>query len=280
MNTGPLGVLFGLVSALVWGSGDFSGGVATRRSHPYVVLAAATFAGMAMLLVFAPLRGEPAPTASTAFWAALSGVFGILGIGSLYRALASGSAVQVAPTAGVVGALLPVLFTLITRGLPGGTQMAGFAVALPGIWLVSRSPAQPQAAPSRGFWLAVLAGCGFGGFFITIAQVDPGTLFIPLVVSKLVSFCLTLLILLRLRVRPFTLHAPPAAWLAGLLDAGGNIFFLLATQLTRLDVATVLASLYPAATVLLAYWVLREKIAPAQWAGLVLCLAAVAFIAL
>jgi drug/metabolite transporter (DMT)-like permease len=184
----------------------------------------------------------------------------------------------VAPTAAVLTAAIPVSFNFITSGAPKTTQLAGFGVALVGIWLVSRSPVENGVISRQVFGMAILAGAGFGGFFILIAHIGPGPLFSPLVVARVMTF-LTGLILLRWARLPLLWpRANPPAALAGLLDAGGNVFYLLASQFTRLDIAAVLASLYPAATVLLSSLLLKERIARAQWLGLGLCLVAIALI--
>jgi drug/metabolite transporter (DMT)-like permease len=128
--------------------------------------------------------------------------------------------------------------------------------------------------------LGVLAGLGFGGFFVLIAQVEPGLIFSPLVVAKLAALCAALVMLLRTRLPFPSPSANTIALLAGALDAGGNVFYLLAKQFTRLDIAAVLASMYPAATVALSRVVLHEEVSARQWLGVGLCLAGVGLIAL
>jgi drug/metabolite transporter (DMT)-like permease len=273
------GALLALLSAAVWGAGDFTGGFATRRSDQYQVLALAAFAGIVMLLAVAIFWREPLPDAATMGWASAAGISGALGIACLYRGLAQGSAAVVAPTAAVITAAVPVLFTALTAGLPRASQVAGFALAMAGIWLVGRTPGE-RAATAGDLKLAVSAGLGFGGFLTLIAQVDPSLVFMPLAITRSVTF-LTALALLTLRRAPFPSPASnPFAWVAGLLDASGNVFYLLARQFTRLDVAAVLSSFYPATTVLLAWIISRERVTPTQWLGAAVCLAAVALITL
>ena len=100
--------------------------------------------------------------------------------------------------------------------------------------------------------LACLAGVGFGGFFILLGQVEPGKVFTPLLIARVVALCVALLMLLIYRMSLPRLTSNPMALLAGVLDVGGNVFYLLAKQFVRLDVAAVLASLYPVTTVILA----------------------------
>jgi drug/metabolite transporter (DMT)-like permease len=278
-----LGVIFALTSAAVWGSGDFSGGVATRRGSQYHVLVLSALSGIVLLAALAIWQHETWPTADGWVWSALGGVCGALGIACLYRALSLGHAASVAPITGVVAAVLPVVVGALSAGLPAANQLAGFAVAVPGIWLVSASaPAKTgdQRVSRPELLLAVLAGLGFGGFFVFIGQVARGYVYTPLVIARSVTLLTGLLFVVGRRLPLPSLTGNPVALLAGVLDAGGNIFYVLARQYTRLDVAAVLSSLYPAATVLLAWLVLHEHISRRQWLGAALCVVAVALIAL
>jgi drug/metabolite transporter (DMT)-like permease len=199
---------------------------------------------------------------------------------SLYRGLAVGRAAVVSPTAGVVGAALPVVVGAVLEGSPGGLGIAGMALGMGGIWLVSKPIPSTEGNAEGGLALGILAGLGFGGFFILVAQVQPDLLFSPLVVAKISALGAALLTLAQQR-QP--LPAPtrnPAALLAGFLDAGGNVFYLLASQLTRMDLAAVLSSMYPASTVLLSRAILHEQISRRQWLGVGLCLLAVGLISL
>lgn len=274
------GALLGLLSALVWGSGDFGGGLATRRSSPFQTLFAATLAGLAALLSLAAIRGEALPPPADLRWSAAAGLAGAVGMAALYRALAVGSAAVVAPTSAVVGAALPVLWDSVLEGLAAPNKLAGFALGLLGIGLVARATPEANGADRRGLGAAVLAGLGFGAFFVLIAQVGPGAIWLPLAIAKSSSLGLAALALLLRGERPPAPRANPVAWLAGLLDAGGNSLYLLAQQFTRLDVAAVLASMYPASTVLLARLVCKQTISWTQAIGVILCLAATALIAL
>ena len=274
-----LGTLFALVTAFAWGGGDYSGGLATRRNSQFQVMVLAAVSGVALLLACTVLWGESFPSPRGIGWAALAGVSGAIGVASLYRALSVGSAAAVAPTSAVVSTVLPVLFTMVTEGLPGAMRLAGFALALLGIWLVTRISIPDDSLSRQGIPLAWLAGAGFGGFFILIARADPTRVFTPLVVARLISLGLALLMVLARRTSLPSPRSNPIALLAGLLDAGGNVFYLLARQFTRLDVAVVLSSLCPAVTVILAHYVSKQYVSRTQWMGVGLCLVAVALIA-
>jgi drug/metabolite transporter (DMT)-like permease len=128
--------------------------------------------------------------------------------------------------------------------------------------------------------LGLLAGLGFGGFFILIAQVDEGALFTPLVFVKLAALIFGVVVLLIQRKGLPSLSGNPLALLSGVLDTGGNLFFLVAARATSLAVAAVLASMYPAVTVALSVVILHEPVNWRQGLGVALCVGAVALISL
>ena len=271
-----MGVLSAILSAAVWGSADFCGGLATRRSRPFQVVTLTAVSGVAAMALLAWLCSEPWPSLLGTVWALLGGILGGLGIAALYRGLSQGDASVVAPTAAVIGAIGPVVVGAMMDGLPDVAQSLGLLLGLGGIWLVSGASFGNSQQPRTGFGMAVVAGVAFSGFFVAIAQVGEGLIFTPLVLAKSASMGVAVLILAIQRLR---LPAPseyPLAILAGVLDAGGNVFYILARQYTRLDVAAVLASMYPVSTVILATLILGEKVSRGQWAGIMLCLGALA----
>jgi drug/metabolite transporter (DMT)-like permease len=285
LPTSLLGIISALIAAAAWGGGDFFGGFATRRVHPMLVLVVASAVGAAILLVFAVLRQELPPSRNDIAWAAAAGFMGGLGLLALYRGLASGPAATVAPVAAVVGTLVPVLVSIYFEGLPSGMQFSGFLAGIGGIWLVtsatSSTGAQFSSASTRqGLLLAVLAGIGFGAFFSLLAPVSSGKIFYPLAAGKLVQVGMGAAGSLAVRRRnPALVQLRPAVF-SGALDAFANAAFMFAIDLTRLDVASVLASLYPVGTVFLSSIILKERVTARQWAGVGLCAAAVALIAI
>jgi drug/metabolite transporter (DMT)-like permease len=269
------GPLVALIAALVWGSADFTGGQAARRLGQYPVLVLSAFSGALVLLTLALLRGEALPAGADLAYAAASGVCGALALGIFYRGLASGNTALVAPVAAVVGASAPLVFELLRSQPPTGLQSLGFALALLGIWLVTQTTADLHHLRRAGLVTGVSAGLGFGGFFIFIGIIRTEAVFAPLLISR---SAMLLVALALVALRRETLPVPqrhPLALLAGVLDVGGNTFYMLATQLTRLDVAAVLSSLYPAVTVLWALGLNGEKLTRWQWLGLGACLGAV-----
>jgi drug/metabolite transporter (DMT)-like permease len=275
-------VFFGLAASLCWGSGDFSGGLASRRINASSVVIAGYTVGFVLLLVLALIWREPFPAPMDLLWGGLAGLVGALGLIAFYTALASGKMGVAAPVSAVLTATLPVLFSALTAGLPGPLRLGGFVLALLAIALISRPEHATQNRP-QGIGLAVLAGVGFGCFFILISRVSPGATFWPLAVARLASV-VSLFVVMLLRRQPKqqmlsgVRRVAPLVLLAGTLDAMGNAFFVLAAHSGRLDVAAILSSLYPAATVLLAAVVLRERVTRIQAAGILLVLLAIPLI--
>lgn len=270
-------VVFGLSAALCWGSGDFSGGLASRRANVASVVIAAYSVGFVLLVALALLGREPLPLPDDLLLGGLAGVAGVLGVLAFYSALASGKMGIAAPISAVLTATLPVLFSALTVGLPTPLQLGGFALALLAIGLISR-PERADGSP-QGIGLAVLAGCGFGCFFILISRVHPGATFWPLAAARFTCVVL-LLIVMRVRRQQILpgMTVAPLVVLTGCLDAIGNAFFVLAAHSGRLDVAAILSSLYPAATVLLAAFVLHERVTRIQAFGILLVLLAIPMI--
>ncbi len=271
-------VVFGLTSAATWGIADFSGGLATRRTPVLTVTLLSQATGLILLIGLALASGEKMPMLQDVFWGAAAGVIGLTGLFALYRAMAIGQMGIAAPITGVLCASLPVVVGAFTQGLPNALHLAGFVLALAGVWFVSRS--QGAAGRPAGFELAILAGLGFGGFLILIAQVHQGSLFWPLVAARGAS--VGFMIAVTLVRRAFVLPAKkitPLILFGGVMDVGGNAFFVLAEQAGRLDIAAVLSSLYPAATVILALILLRERLNRLQGFGVVMVLAALPLIA-
>lgn len=272
-------VIFGLLSAGIWGAGDFCGGLATRRASVNSVVIASQLVGILLLTGLAFIFREPWPIATDLMWGALAGVAGNVGLLALYRGLATGRMGVVAPLSAVLSAALPVLVSVFFAGLPGWVTLIGFALALVGVWLLAQ-PAGGAVFRLGDLGLPVLAGFGFGLFFVFVDQVSAAAVFWPLVAARLASLALLAGVTAASRQRLWPSAGPlPLVVLSGVLDAAGNAFFALATQTGRLDVAAVLSSLYPASTVLLAWIVLHERLTRAQILGVAAALVAIVMIA-
>jgi drug/metabolite transporter (DMT)-like permease len=229
--------------------------------------------------VFALLAHERALAPADIAWCVLAGLCGPTALVFFYRGLATGRMGVVAPIAGVLSAAIPVVVGVAVQGLPRSTQIVGIALALLSVLLVTRAT-DSEARGKAGVGYAVVAGLGFGAFFVFLGRVDPGSVFAPLVVVRVVATALMCAVTVFTRgewraARPS--YVPIVV--AGTLDMGGNLFYLLAAQQGRLDIAAVLASLYPVVTILLAAAVLRERIGVHQAIGIGVAVGAIALIA-
>lgn len=278
MSSGIVPVVFGLLSGAVWGAGDFCGGLATKRSNVYGVVIVGDLVGGIVLAGLALAFREPLPHPRDVVWGAVAGISGAAGLIALYRALASGRMSMASPVAAVISASVPAVAGTFVDGLPGGGQMAGFGLALLGVWLVSANDQVRIQFNELG--LPIVAGLGFGVFFVLIDHVSVTVLFWPLVSARAAA----VLVLAACAMATRQLQLPgreyvPLTAMVGVLDAGGNAFFALAAQAGRLDVAGVLSSLYPASTVGLAWLILKERVTRLQTVGVLAALAAVVLIA-
>ena len=218
------------------------------------------------------------------FWGVLCGVSQAFGIWWFYAALGSGPISVVSPLTAILVAGIPVGVGLALGERPGAIAGVGVVLALLAVVLVSREATDKDVTPhsftAKVAWLTVGSGVAFGLNFVLIDQAPVDAKLWPLVFARLSASVLVLVI----AAVSSNLHPPSGtplrlAVLAAVLDAGANIAMLLALQASLLSLAGVLMSLYPAATVLLAIVVLRERVTRWQAAGMVLALAAVAMIA-
>jgi drug/metabolite transporter (DMT)-like permease len=280
-----MAVLLGLAVAVAYGAADFLGGMATKRSALASVLVTAQLVGLPVLLVLLPLAGG-SPTPKALLFGGLAGMAGGLGIACLYRGLAIGRMTVVAPVTAVGAAVLPVGWGLATGERPSPVALAGVAIALVAVVLVSRPPQEPVAraahvaAGRTPLVLAVVSGIGFGFVFILLAESGDGTGLWPLVATRAVSVTMlgVVALLTRQRLRA-SRDVLPTIVAAGVLDMTANVLYLLASRRGLLALVAVLSALYPAITVLLARVVLTERIGRLQLGGIVLTGAGVVMIA-
>ena len=274
-----LGAAFGLASSASWGAGDFGGGVAAKRSPAFNVSFIVQFVGLLLVGGLALVLGEPLPPVVDLGWGGVAGVAGAIGGVALYRGLATGRMGVVAPVSAVVTAAVPLVFGLFLEGLPGGQQLLGFGLAFVAVWLVSRTGDGNGIEP-RELILPLAAGLGFGLFLTVMERAGETAVLWPLTAARFASSCVLFLVVILTRsLAKLSLGQLPLIVLAGVFDTGGMAFYTLATQLGRLDTAAVLSSLYPAVTVLLARFVLAERLTRRQWLGVVAALVAVVLIA-
>ncbi|GAA4513629.1 DMT family transporter [Actinoallomurus oryzae] len=272
-------IALALGSAIVFGAGDFCGGAASRRGGSTGVLVLSLPAGLVLLLAVALAFGDGS-SGGPLVWGVASGVAGGGALLVFYRALAQGPMSVVAPVSGLMAAVVPAVVGVAQGDRLSPMAVAGIVLCLVAICFVSIEPNRQQArAGLRGPLLALLAGTGFGTFFVLIQQGDDGTLW-PLVVSKAVGVVMVVIAALATGSRPPSRDRVTAgiALLAGTLDVLGNALYVLASRAGMLSIAGVLSSLYPASTVLLARLVYGERLRPIQRVGLVVAVAGVGLV--
>lgn len=280
-----MAIILALFSALAYGLSDFIGGLVARRTSAWSVAVVGSLTAAASTAVLAAVvPGDPG--SSDLAWAVLAGLGSGAGAGFLYRGFAAGRMGVVAPVSAVGAAMVPLLVGVVSGERPALLAWVGIAAALPGIWLVSREPVPDEPHPAHhsataaGVVDGLLAGLGFGVLFAALGQIPDSAGLWPLALTQLLSVPAVVVIAGLLREQWLPRHR--AAWHAvwcGLLSTVATATFLFATQRGFLTVSGVLASLYPAFTILLAAVVLKEHIHRAQGVGLALCGGAVALVA-
>jgi drug/metabolite transporter (DMT)-like permease len=276
-----LGVALALGSSVVWGSADFLGGIYTRRLSLAGVVVVSQAAGLLALVAIVATTGGPAGLNGQAFAIGLAaGGFGAVGIAAFYAALAAGTMSIVSPVS-ACGAVIPMALALLGGERPGATALAGAVIALAGAVMASiheYSGGRPGGRSS--ILLAVLAAGGIGGYLFCIGHAARGGHTLEALLGGRTG-SLSLLILASL-VSSRSMRVPRSALLAvaaiGLLDTSANALFAAATQHGYLSIVSVLGSVYPIITVLLAQIVLRERLTAVQAAGVVTALVGVAIV--
>ncbi|MCX8200513.1 MAG: EamA family transporter [Candidatus Caldarchaeum sp.] len=266
------GVL-GLMSAFVWGAGDFFGGYSSRKANVSGVVAFSQSIGLFPLVLAAVIVGEAFLKPRDLLWSAAAGVMSGLGVITYYAVLSRGSMAYAAPVTGLVSTSVPALTGSFIEGLPKASQAVGFVLALVSIALVTGATKTSFKLSPR-FVLAAFAGICFGSFLVFLGQVSEGSVLFPLAVSRLVTVAMAAVLVKGLTDWKRVAKAYPYVTAAGLFDTGGSFLFLLARQLGRLDVAGVLSSLYPISTIILAKTILNEPIGKKRATGIITAAAA------
>ncbi len=278
----PMWLVLALFAAASWGTADFIGGLAARRTHALRVLLVGLPAGLLLLVPFLVAEAE-GPTRQLLAWGAASGLAGGLGIATLYAALGAGPMNVVAPLSAVMSAVVPVVAGLVQGERPGPWAYGGMAVAGAAVVLISREPpeeAEPTpVADRRGLLMALAAGTLIGLGLVFLDRVaDEGGLW-PLAANRVAAWAVVGVAALASSVAGLPpRHVLPMAIGAGVLDTLANAAYFRSLDGGLLSVVGVIVALYPGGTVLLARVVLKERLHAAQVAGL--CLAVVGVVLL
>jgi len=267
-----------LAASLAWGFGDFLGGVKSRVMPALAVMAASQPFGLAVLAVAVAVRGTAPPGGEVA-WSALAALLGTIGLAAFYRGMAAGAMSVVVPIASVAAAF-PVVWGLAQGDHVSFLQELGFVAALGGSVMTSieRRGERPRFAAGAGWGL--LAMLAFGAYYVPFHAAARHDWLWPSLVFRLTSVTLVWSAVLLTRQRPRGLRPHLLALAAvGLLDTGGNVLFAAASSSHGLlSVVSVLASLFPVVTVLLARFTLGERVELSQDVGVVTTLAGVVLI--
>src|SRR5580700_7757411 len=279
-------VLLGLAAAVLYGSGDFLGGMATRRAHVLTVLTLVETAAVIVAVAVAVVSGGPASLPGLA-WGFSAGVIGGLGLIVFYVGLAAGPMSVVAPVSGLVATVLPVAVALAEGERPGVGVYAGALLCLVAIVLASSASetdgpgdpglARPPRRLGRAIAFGTAAGVSFGLFFLLIRNAGQSGEVWPVAAGRSgeLAVVLAAAAVLRPGLRGFRGGIPLAAASAGVIDVVANLCYVAATRIGAFGLAVVLASLYPGVTVLLARVVLGERLRWIQRVGLGLAAAGI-----
>jgi drug/metabolite transporter (DMT)-like permease len=288
--------LLALAAAVLWGGGDFAGGMGVKsagggvRAALRVVLLSHAASFMALVLI-ARLRGDMFPHGALLAWGIAAGMASGLSLTCFYVALSRGTMGASAAVSGLLAATIPAVVAMWQAGSPGMRPMAGFGLAGLAIWLIAAASVRrgERAASSETMLLAGLAGVGFGFYFVALKMAGAGGVVWPMATARIGSLTTCSLLVLWFGMKrerpgdvPVRFGRRAAGWALGtaMLDTSGNLLFLAATRAGRLDIAAVLASLYPASTILLAAVALGQRPTRRQAVGMVTAVLAVILIAM
>ncbi|HET8742332.1 MAG TPA: DMT family transporter [Gaiella sp.] len=269
-----------LLGALSWGTGDFFGGLASRKAHVLTVLALSQAVGLVGVLGWALASGASVPGAGDALPAAGAGAAGAVGLAALYRGMAVGAMGIVAPISAVSPAV-PLAVDAARGVVPSALQWGGIASAMAGVVLLAREPSGSRGTGlAAGVSLALVAALGFGLFVVGLDAASDGGATWAVVIARATSTALSLAALLALAapIRPPTGLLPTIA-LVGVFDTTANVLVAVATTRGSAGVVAVLSALYPLATIALARLFLAERLARGHRVGGVLALGGAALVA-
>jgi drug/metabolite transporter (DMT)-like permease len=275
-----IAVALALAASLSWGIADFGGGIGARRVHLVWVLVISQVAGLLLVGTLVLATQPHPPSGRELAWGVFGGVMGAVGLGSFYRALAVGTMGIVGPIS-ATGAIVPVAYGLARGEHPSVLQGVGIVVAVGGVVVASLEPL-PEGGGRKlatGVGLSLIAALGFGSAILGLNRVSQagvvwGTLTLRLTVIPTVCIAALLVRPSLARLRP-TL---PILVAAGLFDTGANLLYGASARHGLISVVSVLGSLYPVVLVVLARFVLTERIARTQLVGVAVALAGVALI--
>ena len=271
-----IAALLGLTSALSWGIGDFAGGLVSRKIGAYRAVMYGEAIGLIFIFLALPFTDEPFPDSHTIQWSIAAGVVGTIGLLAFFEAMRVGRISIVAPLSALIGAIIPAVVGSFIEGMPKPIVFLAFALAFAAVALISIEKYEGNTKKSNHITLPLLAGTAFGLYFVFMHEASSTLVIGPLIIARS-SGMIAIALYLLYKKESFRIES--GSWrlltVNGFFDVGGNAFYILALQAGRLDISAVLASLYPGMTVFLAWLILKEKLQPTQWIGIILALIAI-----
>ena len=272
-------IILSLFAAFSWGVADFAGGFASRKTGAYRTVFYAAIIGILALFLAVVIVGETLPTDNTWFFAIIAGAFGTTGVLLLYYSMSVGLMSITPPVSALLAAALPIIVTMFREGMPKFTTILGFVFGLFAVWMISQGEGGMKNIITHLFdlKLPVLAGIGFGGYYIFIHEASMTSTYWPIIIARTSGLLLVTLIMIIRHDSWRVQDGSSWGWMAisGVLDVSGLAFFVVASQSGRLDVVAVLGSLFPGITVLAAWLFLKEKVSRNQWVGIFSALIAI-----
>jgi len=273
-------ILYGIASALSWGVADFAGGLAARKLSVYRVVFYGNIVGLLALLIAVALYPEVLPEPKSILFAGLAGILGTSSLLVLFYSMTCGKMSIAAPVSALFAAVLPIVVGVFSQGLPAQLQLVGFGFALLAVCLISLGSTQLPFHFDHlsSLRLPVLAGIGFGCYFIVMHfAISYSASVIWLLIASYTTGTLMSFVFVKIRRESFIVQrdALGVILIHVTFNVAGNFFYLHALKSGRLDISSALGSLYPGATVILAWLMLKEPICLRQWIGIIAALMAI-----
>jgi drug/metabolite transporter (DMT)-like permease len=277
-----MAIVLALAGSAVFGGADFIGGASSRHAPPLWVATVGQSVSLLLAVPVALAAGSDRVTGAAAAWSLAGGAVAAVGLGFFYSAMACGLISLVVPVTAVVGAAVPVSYGLLRGERPGGVALTGIGLALIAVAVVSAIPGNGERLAAAPIFFALAAGACFGTGLVCFSRVGKHAGLWPVALSRTTTSLVLVVIALTLSGAPARGASSRILWRAGIaigiLEVGGNSLLFLALERGSLVIGSVLISLYPVTTVMLATVILGERLSRVQLAGVALALASVVLI--